>query len=170
MDMAIVKANSVSKSIADLVNNDANKIASQLTSAAKTYDAAVRDDIKTISRNLSASMKNADVLIKDAQELASQIENMVSTAQEGTDLSAEFSGDLLAKLNQFSDVISYLGGRLETIDNEDISKIIETMENDPKLVGQYISDPFEISEESIYPIPNYGTGMAPTMGFQPVNP
>ena len=157
----LVKANSVSKSIADLVNNDANKIASQLTSAAKTYDAAVRDDIKTISRNLSASMKNADVLIKDAQELASQIENMVSTAQEGTDLSAEFSGDLLAKLNQFSDVISYLGGRLETIDNEDISKIIETMENDPKLVGQYISDPFEISEETIYPIPNYGTGMAP---------
>ena len=157
----LVEANTVSKSIADLVNNDANKIAAQLINAAKIYDADVRDNIKTINRNLSASMRNADVLIKNAQELAVQIENMVATAQEGTELSAEFSGELLAKLNQFEEVIRYLGGQLETIDNGDIAKIIEVMENDPKFVGQYISDPFEISEESIYPIPNYGTGMAP---------
>ena len=157
----LASATAVSKSAADLVNSDSNKIAAQINKALTAYDASVRDDLKTISRNLSASMKNADTLIKDAQELAAEITSMVNTAQEGADLSAEFSGDLLAKLNQFHDIITSLGGKLETLGNDDIAKIIETMENDPKLMGEYISDPFEISEESIYPIPNYGTGMAP---------
>ena len=157
----LAQANTVSKSAMDLLNTNAAKIGNQLISAARVYDADVRDDIKTISRNLAASMKNADTLIKNAQDLASQIQSMVSTAQEGVSLSSEFSGDLLAKLNQFKDIITSLGGQLETIGNDDIAKIIETMENDPKFVGEYISDPFEISEETIYPIPNYGTGMSP---------
>ena len=157
----LIQANSISKSAMDLLNNDSTKIGNQLINAARTYDTDVRDDLKTISRNLSASMKNADTLIKNAQDLAAQIENMVSTAQEGASLSSEFSGDLLSKLNQFKDIITSLGGQLETLGNGDIAKIIETMENDPKLMGEYISDPFEISEETIYHIPNYGTGMSP---------
>ncbi len=157
----LLSANTISKSALDLVNSDANKIANQLVSAAKTYDSDVRDNIKTISRNLSVSMDNAAILIKQAQDLATQITNMVATAKKGADLSSEFSGDLLRKLNQFQDIISSLGGKLEVLGNGDIAQIISIMENDPKLMGQYISDPFEISEESIYPIPNYGTGMSP---------
>jgi len=157
----LLSANTISKSALDLVNSDANKIANQLVSAAKTYDSDVRDNIKTISRNLSVSMDNAAILIKQAQDLATQITNMVATAKKGADLSSEFSGDLLRKLNQFQDIISSLGGKLEVLGNDDIAQIISIMENDPKLMGQYISDPFEISEESIYPIPNYGTGMSP---------
>ena len=157
----LLSANTVSKSALDLVNGDANKIANQLISAAKTYDADVRDDIKTITRNLSVSMDNAALLIKNAQELTTQITSMVASAKEGADLSSEFSGELLQKLNQFKEIITALGGKLEVLGNDDIAEIISVMENDPKLMGQYISDPFEISEESIYPIPNYGTGMAP---------
>jgi len=35
------------------------------------------------------------------------------------------------------------------------------MENSPQLMGDYVANPFDIQEESIYSIPNYGTGMAP---------
>ncbi len=157
----LLSANSIAKSSADLVNNDCKKIANQLDNAIRSYDSDVKQDLKTIGDNLVVSVKGAGELIKTAQELGKQITDMIKTAKEGTELSAEFSGDLNKKLQQFKTVISSLGGKLEGLGNGDILNIISIMQNDPTLMGEYISNPFDINEESIYTIPNYGTGMAP---------
>lgn len=89
------------------------------------------------------------------------MECVVKTAQEGSNLSSEFSTDINNKLKEFKDVIHSLGSKFEQMGNNDISEIINILQNDPKLMGNYVSDPFDIKEESIYSIPNYGSGMAP---------
>ncbi len=157
----LVSANGIAKSTADLINTDCNKIANQLDSAILLYNSSVKDNVKIIGDNLIVCVKGAGELIENAQGLSTQITNMVKTAQEGNALSSEFSSSLYSKLQQFKDVIKSLGGKLEEVNNDDIANIIGIMRNDPKLMGDYVSNPFEIEEEKIYHIPNYGTGMTP---------
>lgn len=157
----LVSANGIAKSSADLINGDYNKIANQLDSSIRLYNSGVKDDVKTICDNLIISVKGAGELIQTAQDLSTEITGMVKTAQEGNELSDEFSGDLSSKLKQFKSVISSLGTKLEEVNNNDISNIISIMENNPQLMGDYVSNPFDIQEESIYSVPNYGTGMSP---------
>lgn len=157
----LLSANTTAKNIMDQVNADCNTIANQLDSALQLYSSGVDTDIKIIGSSLSVSLQGTGDLINMAKDLSDQIEDMVKLAQSGTDMSSGFSNDLFIKLQQFKGVISSLGGKLEDINNNDITKIIGIMQNDPKLMGGYFSDPFEINEETIYAIPNYGTGMAP---------
>jgi putative membrane protein len=154
-------ANSIAKATANLVNNDASKIATQLNHAASLYNSGVKDDLQSIGSNMLATMQDASQLITSAQNLSKQITGMVKTGQEGSGLASEFSATLNNKLTQFKDVISSLGGKFEQVNNNDIAEIISILQNDPKLMGEYVSNPFEISEESINKIPNYGSGMAP---------
>lgn len=154
-------ANSIAKSTADLLNKDSSQIANQMTSAIRLYNSGVKDDLKSIGDNLVVTMKDASELIRNAQDLSSQITSMVNTAQEGSQLASEFSGSLNKKLTEFKDVISALGGKFEQVNNNDIMEIINILQNNPKLMGDYVSNPFDIQQESINKIPNYGSGMAP---------
>lgn len=154
-------ANSIAKSTADLVNSDSGKIAAQLNDSIQLYNSQVKDDLRTIGDNLIVTLKDASGLIQNAQDLSTQISSMVDTAREGSGLASEFSTSINDKLNEFKDVISSLGSKFEQVNNNDISEIISILQNDPKLMGDYVSNPFDIKEESINSIPNYGTGMSP---------
>lgn len=154
-------ANSIAKSTADLVNSDSGKIAAQLNDSIQLYNSEVKDDLKKIGDNLIVTLKDASGLIQNAQDLSTQISSMVDTAREGSGLASEFSTSINDKLNEFKDVISSLGSKFEQVNNNDISEIISILQNDPKLMGDYVSNPFDIKEESINSIPNYGTGMSP---------
>ena len=157
----LLSANSVAKSTADLVNADSARIASQIAVAVTTYNARVKPDLQTLSGSLSSSMKDASAMISQAQQMSTGIASMVKTAQEGADLTSDISGKLTKKLAEFGKVITSLGSQMEQVSNGDISEIISIMQNNPKLMGNYIADPFDISQEKIDSIPNYGSGMAP---------
>lgn len=154
-------ANSIAKNTANIVNNDANKIASQMDDAVRLYNSNVKSDLKNIGDNLIATTKDASELIQNAQDLSSQLSSMVKTAKEGNELASEFSNSLNKKLQEFKGVISSLASKFEQVNNNDIVEIISILQNDPKLMGDYVSNPFDIKQESINPIPNYGSGMSP---------
>lgn len=154
-------ANSVGKSIADTVNRDAGQISAQLNRAVTLYNSGVRDDLNIIGSNLVAATQNAGELIRSAQDLSTQVNGMVRTARDGAALASEFSGDVSRRLKEFRDVIRELGGQLELVNNGDIMQIISILQSNPKLMGEFISTPFDIKTESINAIPNYGSSMAP---------
>ncbi|MBE6829109.1 MAG: YhgE/Pip domain-containing protein, partial [Ruminococcaceae bacterium] len=154
-------ANSIAKKTADLLNDDSNRIATQLNNALSLYNSHIKNDLKAIGDSAIVALKDSSALIENAQDLSSLISSMVKTAEEGSSLSSEFSSDINNKLKEFKDVISSLGSKFELVNNNDVAEIISILQNDPKLMGNYISDPFDIREESIYSIPNYGSGMAP---------
>ncbi|QEY35706.1 YhgE/Pip domain-containing protein [Caproiciproducens galactitolivorans] len=154
-------ANSIAKKTADLLNDDCNRISSQLNSALSLYNSGIKNDLKSIGDNAIVALKDSSALIENAQDLSRLITSMVKTAEEGSSLSSEFSSKINDKLDEFKDIISTLGSKFEQVNNDDIIEIISILQNDPQLMGNYISEPFEIKEEQIYSIPNYGTGMAP---------
>lgn len=155
------KANTLnSQTLQQLIEQSAQAV-SGMTAAAGQYDTQVRPALNTIADNLSAALSDADTLITGAQGLSTQIDNLMQGASNGSTLAAKVSGDLHTRLVQYRDMIATLSDKLSQISDSDIDKIIAVLQNDPTLIGSYLSSPFDLKEEAIYAIPNYGSAMSP---------
>ena len=49
----------------------------------------------------------------------------------------------------------------ELADNENYNKLIEIMDTNPELLGEFASEPVSLDTVRLYPIENYGSAMAP---------
>lgn len=161
IQQSLNQANTVSKGMANTINNDCKKIGTQLNSAVTQYNNGASADINAMAQYLLTASKDATHLIQTAQNLGNQITDMVKTAQQGTSLASGGAGALNKRLAEFKDIISLLSSKLELTDNSDVAQIIAVLQSNPQLMGSYLSDPFELADESIYSIPNYGSSMAP---------
>lgn len=153
--------NTISKNISDTINSDIQNINNQLASSVTEYNDKVKDDIYFIGNNLITATKDASDLITLAHGLSTQINNLISTAEDGSNLAAKFSGDLNSRLLEFKDVIKELSNKLQVVNNNDIIQIISILETNPRFIGDFMSNPFNLKDESINEIPNYGSSMAP---------
>lgn len=89
------------------------------------------------------------------------VNDMLGYTSQGSDLTSEMSKDLDNKLNQFKETIHMLSTELKKVNDNDLDGIIAILQSKPEVMGNYISNPFNLKSEPIYPIANYGSGMAP---------
>lgn len=149
------------KGILDSINNTSNNIVNKINTATTSYVSKVRPVLNNVSNNLANSTKDATVLIKSSKGLLTLIEDILGYTSKGSDLTDKMSKDLKFKLNEFKGTIHLLSTELKKIDDNDLNSIITILQSKPQLMGNYISNPFNIKSEPIYPIKNYGSGMAP---------
>lgn len=153
--------NNLNKSTLDSINSDTANINKTLINSTTVYNTKAKSSMNTIANNYISATNDASALIKNAQDLNNQIDNLIGTSIDGTTLASKVSGDLNNSLFQFKDSIKKLGDKFETVDNDDLAQIISILQSNPKFMGDFISNPFNIVDQSIYQIPNYGSGMAP---------
>ena len=74
-------------------------------------------------------------------------------------------GDI-EKLNNEMPIIkarlNSIASKLVSLNNEeDIDKFLSLLKNDWEAVSKFLGSPVEIKEETLFPIPNYGSAMSP---------
>lgn len=153
--------NDLNKNILNSINNDTSNINTTLINATTEYNSKTKNSMNTISNNYISATNDASALIKNAQDLNNQIDNLIGTSIDGSTLASKTSGDLNTRLLQFKDTIKNLGDKFEMVDNNDLAQIISILQSNPKFMGDFISNPFNIVDQSIYQIPNYGSAMSP---------
>lgn len=155
------KTNEINKDILNSINNNIANMNLQLINAANEYNTNTKNTLNSIANNLITSTNDASDLLKSAQDLNTQIDNLMGTSIDGSQLATKVSGDLNNRLLEFKDIINRLSDKLQLITNNDLIQIITILQSDPNFMGNFMSNPFNLKEESIYEIPNYGSGMAP---------
>lgn len=148
-------------SVIDNVKKNISKIKSNLDSTSTQYTDIVKGQLNNIASNLKKSTDDAVKLISKTEGITSELENMLSTATDATDLTSELTGKLKNKLEEFSDIIKEVSEKLKSVGDNNISQIIAILQNSPEVMSDFMSDPFIIKEESIFSVPNYGSAMAP---------
>lgn len=154
-------ANEIEKNTLDSADDEFTNMGVQITNAVKEYNEKAKSSLNQISGNLINVSNDASSLIESAQGLNSQIDNIMTASIDGTNLISNVSGDLRRKLSDFRGVISELSDELKKTSADEISTIIAIFQSNPKFMGDFISNPFDIKEEPIYEVPNYGSGMSP---------
>ena len=144
---------SLSESFADINNN--------IISVIQKYNSNIKEELNNMFNNLIATIDDANYLINQSKGLASEIDEFINIASEGSELTAEMTKKLSESLNEFKEPIDLLSEKLKLVDNNDLINIVSILQSNPSFMGEFISEPFDIVDEAIYEIPNYGSAMAP---------
>ncbi|WP_251860190.1 YhgE/Pip domain-containing protein [Clostridium sp. Marseille-Q2269] len=154
-------SNKVDNKLIDDLNQYTSGLNKQIQYSINTFRSTTKGELNYTTNNLEKSIKDAGELIKLGGGLNTQIENLLETSSKGTALSEKVSGDLLDKLKLYKGVINEISKKLELVSNDDLIRIISILQNNPILMAQNLAYPFNVKEEPIYHIPNYGSSMAP---------
>lgn len=91
-----------------------------------------------------------------------QIPPTVSAAQSTITALQDTLSLLVQLLNDGSRSVDEIIVKLENArDNEDLKELIEMLHGDPERFASFLSQPVEVVTTTIYPVENYGSGMAP---------
>ncbi|MGL5635210.1 MAG: YhgE/Pip family protein [Sarcina sp.] len=157
----INQAGVVKQATIDTLNKGINSLSSAVSGAIDQYNSTTKPNLTTIGNNLSQTTKTAANLINEANGLVGKIQGVVNSASNSTTLASSTAEDLQATLKQFSGVISELANNLSKINNNDLSQIISVLQGNPAIMGNFISTPFNVQQQTVFKIDNYGSGMAP---------
>lgn len=125
------------------------------------YNSKVKPQLNTIVDSLITAIDDANYVIKQSEGLVNEIDNFLDTATDGSTLTAEMSQRLYESLQEFKDPIHVLSEKLKLVENSDLVSIVSILQSNPSFMGDFIAEPFDIKDEPIYEIPNYGSSMAP---------
>ncbi len=69
---------------------------------------------------------------------------------------------LESRLLQYKDIILTASNQLKLTSDNNIADIISVLQNNPKLMGNALAEPFNVKDENIYPVSTFGSAFSPT--------
>ena len=157
----IINGNEITNDLIAKLDNNITNSYSELVKLVEEYNSNTRPALNKIADNLISITKDASSLLNTANGMVNQIDILLNSATEGSSLAAKTSKSLNSNLENFKSLIKNLGDKLQDVKDDDLAYIISILQSKPELMGNFISNPFNLKEEAIYPVPNYGSGMAP---------
>lgn len=141
-----------------LIANNRSIILNILNNYDSKYIPAINnaiDELTKISNNSIKLLEEATLAIPDIDKLLDTLNNALNIGK----------GDI-EKLNNEMPIIkarlNSIASKLVSLNNEeDIDKFLSLLKNDWEAVSKFLGSPVEIKEETLFPIPNYGSAMSP---------
>lgn len=136
-----------SNDIAVLKDTYSSSVKPQLSSTVTNAQAALNTTVNALS-SFNLNLGSTDnVLTNYSDTLADGNTNLDTTLELAQELS-DYIKTLTENMSELSD-------------NENYNKLIEVMDSNPELLGEFASSPVSLDTVRIYPIENYGSAMAP---------
>ncbi|MBE6062371.1 MAG: YhgE/Pip domain-containing protein [Clostridium butyricum] len=118
----------------------------------------VNDNIKTI-KDLS---DQGSVILGETKDAITDVQNITNTFSHIMDMSNDELLKLKEKMPDIRNQVHKLAEKFKEFDNEsDIDDILEVITNDWNSQSEFLSNPIEIEDNRLYPIPNYGSAVTP---------
>ena len=149
------------KGLLGSISSLTKKVEGELGDSLNRFDSDTRPALNTIADSLVIATKGASDLLLRANGLVDQINNLLTTANQGSQLASITSDKLKNNLEEFSGVISELSSKLQDVSDDELGKIVGILQSNPQFMGDFIANPFNIEVDPIYKVANYGSGMAP---------
>lgn len=119
---------------------------------------AVEDAVDTID---GALQDGSTALGSISEDIAVMRQIVSGTRQSVTDLNGVMS-NTSQSLDDISKDLDDLKNELNGLtERELLQKILDFMHGDPEGYGKFLAEPVEIESDAIYPVENYGSGVAP---------
>lgn len=138
-----------------------NGISSKVNNTFNEYNSSVKPELNNIFDKFINLTNDANKILEGSKKTVTQINTIINSAIDGTKLTTETANHLKSTLENFKGDISELSKKLKEVNDNNLAKILSIIQSDPDLMGENIATPFDVRDESIYKIANYGTGMTP---------
>lgn len=135
--------------------------ADEIAESLVVYNNNLKENYKEVNQNYIEATYLNDQTLANTSAMITSFGRSLSVAIERSDLNTDISTKLLEDLIYFREGINTINGMLENIDNSQIKIGIAILSTPAEEMADYLSNPFEIVDEAIYPVENYGSAMAP---------
>ena len=151
----------LSTNMIDTLVSNGNSAKTQINNIVNTVNNVTMPELNNIGDGILSATNDATDVLNTSKGLIGQISTILNTATTGTNMATTMSEKLLSELKQYKEPIANLATQLEKVNNNDLSEIVSILQSNPKVVGSFASSPFNVDEEVMYGVPNYGSAMAP---------
>ena len=141
--------------------NQADKISYNLNATIDTYNEQMESDIINLYDTKKTISYQNDEMLTETQNSINSLYEILGVSISGSQLNADLSNTLVADLIYFKESISLLNDFLNKLDDDEIKTIISVLQTEPEIMADNLTNPFEIEDQVIYPLDNYGSGMTP---------
>lgn len=149
------------KSLINTIIKNLNNTNANMSNIIRTYNSQAKPELKKIGDSLLTATQDASYLVQRSTKMQDEINKFLDLAGDGSTLAIDTSSNLYQNLDEYKDLIKIVSEKLQTVDNKDIIKIISILQSNPEFMGDFMAKPFNIKEEPIFEVPNYGSAMAP---------
>ncbi|MBQ9001143.1 MAG: YhgE/Pip domain-containing protein, partial [Eggerthellaceae bacterium] len=144
------------------VNAEVQQTTYKVADATSKISGNVMPRIDSGTYSLVASLSKLSDVVAQIEPQVGQLRSVLSKANGALDEASTAITDAKALLITISDdlkgTIADIGTIGQALDVEQISKLIEV---EPERLGTFISTPVQMVTEKVFPVSNYGTGVAP---------
>lgn len=148
------KLNSILK-----VSKDINNISSYLLN---NFDSKIVKPVNSIfSQGLNVA-NDAIKILQNAEAKLPKVEYILNTSLDFSSNAKDSIAFIKDKIPKAKSIVDELVIAIKKInDSEDMSELITLLKNDAIKRSDFLKEPIEIVNESLYPVANYGAGMTP---------
>lgn len=172
IDKAINVLNTIKDSLANGVNPDlsllnnvkniTNDISNITEKLYNNFDENITNRINSIFDDAYTVGNNVLSVLKEAQNKIPQVTDIMNTVYQGADKGIEGIDFVKAKLPEAENMINELVSKVGSVnDSADIHELIDFLKTDVSLRSDFLANPVNIIENTLFPMGNYGTGMTP---------
>ncbi|EPY2284112.1 YhgE/Pip family protein [Clostridium sporogenes] len=159
---SIDRGEKVSVEVLNRLKNKANGIDSILEQIIEDFNPKIVPAINNVLNDLIVVADNTIQLLKNTNENLPEATELLDKGYTGAEKGIKGIKILKSNLPYIEKSIGEVSNKLKTLDDDErLNEIIKLMKNNAKIESDFISNPVEIKENRIYPIPNYGSAMAP---------
>lgn len=139
--------------------NDVSNITNNLYN---NFDENITNKINSIFDDAYNVAGNVVTVLKEAQNKLPQVTDIMNTVYEGADKGIDGIDFVKSKLPEAENMLNELVSKIGSInDSEDINRIIDFLKTDVSVRSNFLANPVNIIENTLFPMGNYGTGMTP---------
>ena len=142
--------------------NTGNEISTGIDTRINSFKAEVKPLVDEIISGVIGVSNSANELLSSAEKQIPTVENLLTLSLDASAKGETYISEFKGKFPELKEGIQSLTIKLRDVaSDENINQIISILSNDSSVMGDFISSPVELVEESVFHIPNYGSAMSP---------
>lgn len=128
----------------------------------KEYNESIEPTVLAEVAKAKGTLADAKGMLVGIQTTIPEIKQILNRTEKNLGKGENKLAYISSQFPYVSSKVNQLADRIREIQGEtDISEIIELLQNDPEAERNFFAEPVQLDQTKLYPIPNYGSGMAP---------
>lgn len=128
----------------------------------KEYNETIEPTVLSELARAKETMLDARGVLGNVQQTVPEIDALLKRTSRSLDNGDDLLEEVLAEYPYVNDKVGELANNIRNIQAQaDINEIIELLQNDPETERGFFTEPVLLTENKVFPIENYGSGMTP---------
>lgn len=146
--------------------DDFQKLAEDLKSLSGTilnnYDSSIASGVSNFINSTKDVLTSSSTALEKIKQQLPKIAAILETADKGANIGSESLQDIQDTLPELKSKIHSLANSTNKLsDDKDLKELANLLIKDVKEAQDFVANPVNLEEHSMYPIPNYGTALSP---------